>query len=102
MPCNKLFGGIFDLLPKLTNLDGTNATETSTSFIFHGIPSCNKNRDVNSYWERWPELSDEQTQQCRIFLGIGDGADANCDSKCDAYSQSGGTRIVVTRYFGRS
>jgi hypothetical protein len=95
-PAVSCSGGIFDLLPELADLDGTNATQTSTSFIFNGIPSCNKNGDVNPYWERWPELRDEQTQQCKIFLGIGDGAAANCGSKCDAYSASGGTRIAVT------
>jgi hypothetical protein len=102
-PAIRCSGGIFGLLPELADLDGTNTTETTTSLFCNGLSSCNKNGEANPYWERWPELratsthyDNEQMQQCRMFLGIGDGAAANCGSKCDAYSSSDGTRIAVT------
>jgi gluconokinase len=102
-PAIRCSGGIFGLLPELADLDGTNTTETTTSLFCNGLSSCKKNGEANPYWERWPELratsthyDNEQMQQCRMFLGIGDGAAANCGSKCDAYSSSDGTRIAVT------
>ena len=103
-------GGIKNLLPTLADFDGDSAQGSISSLLSNGIPSRCKNGEFNPYWERWPELrgiestadsysSDEvEAQHCRLFLGVGDGAAANCGSKCDAYStcEYGSHRIAVT------
>jgi hypothetical protein len=97
----KSFGGILNLLPGLADIDGTTTNNTTNSTWSIGIPSRNKNGDANPYWERWPELrgasnyyGNEETKPCKFFLGIGDGAAANCGSKCDAYSTSAEMDLV--------
>lgn len=102
-------GGIKNLLPALADFDGDSTEGSIFSLLSNGIPSRCKNGESNPYWDRWPELRGIESigscssdgllaQQCRLFLGIGDGAAANCGSKCDAYSacEHGSHRIAVT------
>ena len=59
--------------------------------------SCNEGASTNPYLDRWPEL-----QNCRFFLGLGDGACANIGSNCTSTSRiavtigtSAATRVVL-------
>jgi gluconokinase len=89
------------MLPSLVDFDARPETvreTTTTALLSNGIPPQCKNGTTNPYWERWPALrgnftdSDNvTTQKCQFFLGIGDGAAANCGSKCHTSN-----RIAVT------
>ena len=103
----KSAGGSTNLLPDLVDFDGTTIQGETTSLLMDGVPQRCRGGEANPYWDRWPELrgrsSDDaghkkqkQQKHCRLFLGIGDGAAANCGSKCDAFSTSSGQRIAVT------
>ena len=98
---------IIDMLPDLVDFDGWSIQEETSQLLMNGIPQRCRGGGINPYWERWPELrgkltdsgdnhQQQQSRHCRLFLGIGDGAAANCGSKCDAYSSSSDQRIAVT------